>query len=235
MTIRSWIALPFFKSVEYNKHIESKLNSAPILPAWEHVFASVYQPSGPDSTKVVVLGQDPYPTPGHANGYAFSVNKNIKLLPKSLQNIFRELVDDLGCNYPEHGDLTHWAKQGVMLLNTCLTVEPFKPGSHRNWGWQQLAREVICTLVEQTKHKVFILWGKDAQAYADYIDSDHLVLKAPHPSPLSAYLGFFGSKPFSQTNAYLAEHGIEPITWGTYGQKGSRPPSTPSQTRREAF
>ncbi len=166
-----------------------------------------------DKVKVVILGQDPYHNPGQAMGLSFSVPTGMPF-PPSLQNIFKEASDDLGLPIPTSGDLTHWAKQGVLLLNTTLTVEAHRPHSHFGFGWQLLTDKVIELLNQDRDHLVFILWGADAQRKANMIDpTRHLILKAPHPSPLSAYRGFFGSKPFSRTNYYLITNGIKPIQW----------------------
>lgn len=166
-----------------------------------------------ESVKVVILGQDPYHGEGQAHGLSFSVQHGTKL-PPSLQNIFKELVDDIGCEYPKSGDLSHWAQEGVLLLNTLLTVRSGEPFSHKEKGWERFTDQVIRTLSEQREHIVFILWGAPAGKKAALIDeSKHLILKAPHPSPLSSYRGFFGSKPFSQTNDYLKSMQIAPIEW----------------------
>lgn len=163
--------------------------------------------------KVVILGQDPYHQPGQAMGLSFSVPDGVPL-PPSLQNIFREASTDLGLPLPQSGDLTHWAKQGVLLLNASLTVEANKPNSHESFGWHRFTDKVITLLSEKKEHLVFILWGRFAQYKAQLIDpSKHLILQAPHPSPLSAYRGFFRSQPFSQTNFYLARNNITPINW----------------------
>ena len=163
--------------------------------------------------KVVILGQDPYHGQGQAHGLAFSVHTQQKL-PPSLLNIYKELVDDMGCETPKAGDLTSWAVQGVFLLNTVLTVRAASAGSHQKQGWETFTDATIKLLSEEREHLVFILWGKPAQQKEKLIDaSKHLVLKAPHPSPLSSYRGFFGSKPFSKSNAYLVENGIKPIDW----------------------
>lgn len=163
--------------------------------------------------KVVILGQDPYHGAGQAHGLSFSVQHGVQL-PPSLQNIFKELVSDIGCEYPKSGDLSHWAAEGVLLLNTLLTVRSGEPFSHKERGWERFTDQVIRTLSDQREHIVFILWGAPAGKKAALIDGEkHLILKAPHPSPLSSYRGFFGSKPFSQSNAYLAQFGIEPIKW----------------------
>lgn len=166
-----------------------------------------------DQVKVVILGQDPYHGPGQAMGLSFSVPNGV-LLPPSLQNIYKELESDLGQKPPQSGDLTHWAEQGVLLLNSTLTVQAHQARSHFAVGWQRLTDRVIQLLSEQRSNIVFILWGADAQRKAWMIDEEkHKILKAPHPSPLSAYRGFFGSKPFSQTNFYLISHHITPIQW----------------------
>lgn len=212
--ITNWFSLPFFKSETHFDIIDRVFNDGKRpLPDISQLFnALVFCPAS--VTQVVILGQDPYPTPGHAHGLAFSVQEGVWPLPRSLQNIFKELVDDLGVPYPSNGSLLPWAQQGVLLLNTCLTVEAHQPGSHIGQGWEQITKEVLSTLSDKTEHKVFILWGRHAQNYEQYIDaSRHLVLKSPHPSPLSAHYGFFGSKPFSKTNAYLTEHSISPIDW----------------------
>jgi uracil-DNA glycosylase len=166
-----------------------------------------------ENVKVVILGQDPYHGEGQSHGLAFSVQQGTKI-PPSLQNIFKELVEDTGGETPQSGDLTHWGQQGVLLLNTLLTVRSAEPLSHQNRGWEQFTDEVIKTLSRQREHLVFILWGAPAAKKGALIDgTKHLILKAPHPSPLSSYRGFFGSKPFSQTNAYLREWGIKEIEW----------------------
>ena len=163
--------------------------------------------------KVVILGQDPYHNDGQAHGLCFSVKPQVAI-PPSLENIYQELHDDLGCKIPSHGCLTSWAKQGVLLLNTVLTVQAHKPMSHRGVGWEEFTDAAIAKLNTQDRPIVFILWGKPAQEKAKMLSNPkHLVLKAPHPSPLSAYRGFFGSKPFSQTNDFLIKNGETPIQW----------------------
>ena len=164
--------------------------------------------------KVVILGQDPYHGPNQAHGLSFSVQKGVAL-PPSLRNIFHELHNDLGIEIPKHGNLTHWAEQGVLLLNAVLTVEAGQPTSHQKRGWEDFTDYVIDVLNEQREHIVFILWGAYAQRKGQRIDQTrHLVLKAAHPSPLAANRGgFFGCKVFSKSNNYLKQHGIEPIDW----------------------
>ena len=166
-----------------------------------------------DKVKVVLIGQDPYHEPGQAMGLCFSVNDGI-MFPPSLQNIFKEISDDIGTPIPASGDLTRWAKQGVMLLNATLTVREHQAGSHQGRGWETFTDAVIQTLAREREHLVFILWGSYAQKKGAFIDrSRHLVLQSAHPSPLSAYRGFFGNKHFSQANTYLQAHGIEKILW----------------------
>ena len=163
--------------------------------------------------KVVILGQDPYHGVGQAHGLSFSVQEGVAN-PPSLKNIFKELVDDMGCAYPTSGNLSQWAKQGVFLLNTVLTVRSGEANSHRDQGWEDFTDATIRAISENLKNVVFILWGRPAQMKEKLIDtSKHFILKAPHPSPLSSYRGFFGSKPFSKTNEYLLEHGKTPIDW----------------------
>jgi uracil-DNA glycosylase len=163
--------------------------------------------------KAVILGQDPYHGEGQANGLAFSVRKEIKI-PPSLRNIYKELNSDLGIAIPEHGDLTKWAKEGVLLLNSILTVRPHEPASHRGIGWENYTDEIIQRINDRKENIVFILWGNYAQEKGQYIDRvRHLVIESPHPSPFSARKGFFGSKPFSKCNNYLRENGIEEIDW----------------------
>lgn len=183
-----------------------------IFPQGSHIF-NAFNSTPFDAVKVVILGQDPYHGPGQAHGLSFSVQQGIPL-PPSLQNIFKELVDDIGCAYPKNGDLSHWAHEGVLLLNTLLTVRSGEPFSHKERGWERFTDQVIRTLSAQREHIVFILWGAPAGKKASLIDErKHLILKAPHPSPLSSYRGFFGSKPFSKSNRYLEQFGIKPIEW----------------------
>jgi len=164
--------------------------------------------------KVVILGQDPYHRPGQAMGLSFSVPKAIPK-PPSLNNLLKEMANDIGTSYSAHGDLTYWAQQGVLLLNSSLTVREGEPNSHQNKGWEQFTDAVIDVVNEQTEHTIFILWGSKAQKKGKYIDTEkHLILTAVHPSPLAANRGgFFGSKPFSKTNDYLVQYGQTPIDW----------------------
>lgn len=183
-----------------------------IYPAKSDVFnALAFTPFA--KVKVVIIGQDPYHGPNQAHGLCFSVKPSTPP-PPSLVNIFLELKNDLGIERPMHGDLGSWARQGVLLLNAVLTVEEGKPGSHANKGWERFTSKVIEELNARKEHLVFLLWGAYAQKKAEFVDrKKHLVLTAPHPSPLSAYRGFLGCKHFSQTNAYLARHHLEPIDW----------------------
>ena len=163
--------------------------------------------------KVVILGQDPYHNYGQAHGLCFSVNKGTEI-PPSLVNIYQELHDDLGCSIPSHGYLKKWADQGVFLLNTVLTVRAHAAHSHKNFGWEQFTDAVIRVLDAEDRPIVFMLWGRPAQEKASFLSNpNHLILKAPHPSPLSAYRGFFGCRHFSQCNQFLQANGIEPIDW----------------------
>lgn len=184
-----------------------------ILPAQERWFHALNLADFAE-VKVVILGQDPYPTPGHAMGLAFSVEENVLPLPKSLLNIYKELLDDLGVDNFHSGNLESWAKQGVLLLNAVLTVEAGLANSHQNQGWEQLTDKIIATLSRLQPGLVFVLWGKNAQQKRVLIDeAKHLVIADPHPSPLSAYRGFFGSKPFSKINNQLISQGKSPINW----------------------
>jgi len=167
-----------------------------------------------EELKVVILGQDPYPTKGHAHGLCFSVEPDVKPFPKSLNNIFKEIQEDVGKPFPENGNLERWAQQGVLLLNTVLTVEEGKPDSHKGIGWERFTDAVISTINEQKENVVFLLWGLKAMHKAEMIDANkHLILTAVHPSPLSAHRGFFGSKHFSKTNDYLKSKGLQEIEW----------------------
>jgi uracil-DNA glycosylase len=180
------------------------------LPEPSQILRAFTQPL--DQVKVVILGQDPYPTPGHSVGLAFCVAPEVAL-PRSLVNIFSELRSDLGVDAPASGDLTPWAEQGVLLLNSVLTVGTGASGSHRNKGWEQITGAVIAALVNRPEGSpVAILWGKDAQSYGSDFDSQ-FVISSPHPSPLSARRGFFGSKPFSRANELLRQQGVAPIQW----------------------
>lgn len=181
------------------------------FPRGEHILRAFTQPL--DDVRVLITGQDPYPTPGHAVGLSFSVAPETRPLPRSLQNIFTELVDDLGVPRPSSGDLTAWAAQGVLLLNRVLTVRAGEPGSHRGIGWEAFTEAAIRGLVARPDAPlVAILWGRDAQSLAPMLDDIPMIASA-HPSPMSADRGFFGSRPFSQANALLEEIGGEPVSW----------------------
>ena len=171
-----------------------------------------------DATRVVILGQDPYHGPGQAMGLSFSVPRGERP-PPSLANIYKELESDLGLPRPHHGDLTRWAEQGVLLLNTCLTVEAGKAGSHAGRGWEAVTDAAVAAVAARAEPTVFVLWGSHAQAKAARVaglgeGGPHLVIRSPHPSPLSAHRGFFGSKPFSRANAFLRQYGRGEIDWG---------------------
>ena len=193
--------------------VEEKKADKTIYPP-NHLIFNALNTTPLDRVKVVILGQDPYHGPNQAHGLSFSVQKGVAL-PPSLRNIFHELHADVGVARPKHGDLTHWAEQGVLLLNAVLTVEAGQPTSHQKRGWEEFTDHVIDVLNEQREHIVFILWGAYAQRKGQRINQDkHLVLKAAHPSPLAANRGgFFGCKVFSKSNNYLKQHGIEPIDW----------------------
>ena len=183
-----------------------------VYPPGSQMFAA-FDACPFDKVKVVILGQDPYHEPGQAHGLCFSVNDGVPF-PPSLQNIFKEIHDDIGTPVPMSGDLTRWANQGVLLLNATLTVRAHQAGSHQNKGWEQFTDAVIHRLAQERENLVFILWGSYAQRKGEFIDrSRHLVLQSPYPSPLSAHRGFFGNRHFSRTNEYLTAHGIEPILW----------------------
>jgi len=180
------------------------------LPAGDHVLRAFSRPL--QDVKVLIVGQDPYPTPGHPIGLSFAVDAHVRPLPRSLANIYRERHDDLGIPPSEHGDLTAWSDQGVMLLNRVLTVSPGAPGSHRGWGWEKVTEHAIRSLVDRHAPLVAILWGRDAATVRPLL-GDTPVVASAHPSPLSASRGFFGSRPFSRTNELLREVGADPIDW----------------------
>lgn len=207
-------------SSEFNKPYFSELKAFlveekkqyTVYPAGSNIF-NAFNTTPLDKVKVVIIGQDPYHGPGQAHGLAFSVQEGVKS-PPSLMNIFKEYSDDLALVSPTDGDLTKWAQEGVFLMNTVLTVRKSEAHSHKDRGWELFTDAVIRTISEKREHIVFILWGRPAQMKAKLIDeSRHLILRAPHPSPLSSYRGFFGSKPFSKVNVYLATNGIRPIDW----------------------
>lgn len=204
---------PYFKALQEKVSQAYLLSDPPIFPPQEQLF-NAFNNCAWDTLKVVILGQDPYPTKGHANGLCFSVAPAIRPLPKSLVNIFKERKNDLALPDLNNGDLTHWAQQGVLLLNSVLSVAQGKPDSHKNWGWERFTDAVIEKIANEKENVVFILWGAKAQAKASQIDSSkHLILKAVHPSPLAAHRGFFGCKHFSKTNAFLRMCGKPEIQW----------------------
>lgn len=180
------------------------------FPAGDHVFRAFQEPMS--EVKVLIVGQDPYPTPGHAMGLSFSVQPDVRPIPRSLQNIYKELASDLGITPPEHGDLSSWSKQGVMLLNRALTVREGAPASHRGKGWEAVTECAIKALAARDAPLVGILWGRDARDTAAWLGGAPTV-ESVHPSPLSASRGFFGSRPFSRTNDLLQSMGAEPVDW----------------------
>lgn len=180
------------------------------LPAGPNVLRAFTFPL--EKVRVLIVGQDPYPTPGHAVGLSFSVAPHVRPLPRSLDNIFKEYREDLGYPAPSTGDLTPWSEQGVMLLNRVLTVRPGTPASHRGKGWEAVTECAIRALVARRQPLVAVLWGRDASTLKPMLE-DTAVIESPHPSPLSASRGFFGSKPFSRANDLLVQRGAEPVDW----------------------
>ncbi len=180
------------------------------LPAGDRVLRAFQRPL--DDVRVLIVGQDPYPTPGHPIGLSFAVERDVRPIPRSLQNIYRELNDDLGIEPAPHGDLSSWADQGIMLLNRVLTVRPGAPASHRGWGWEKVTEHAIGALVARAKPLVAILWGSQARSLVPLLGETPRV-ESPHPSPLSASRGFFGSRPFSAANALLQRQGADPVDW----------------------
>ena len=198
--------------VRLTNFVRNEYATKQIFPPGRQIFAA-FNATPFNEVKVVILGQDPYHDVGQANGLCFSVNDGIQF-PPSLRNIFQEIHNDVGSPIPQSGDLTRWAKQGVLLLNATLTVEAHKAASHQRQGWEQFTDEVISHLSQHRQNVVFILWGSYAISKRTLINPDkHLILTSVHPSPLSAYRGFFGNKLFSKANNYLIEHGKTPITW----------------------
>ena len=203
-------AKPYYR--ELYKKVKEEYATHMIFPPSNEVF-SAFELTPLADVKVVILGQDPYHNVGQAHGLCFSVKPDVEI-PPSLVNIYKELHDDLGCYIPNNGYLVKWAKQGVLMLNTVLTVRAHQANSHRGIGWEEFTNAAIRVLNEQDRPIVFILWGSPAQRKKEMLNNPkHLILEAPHPSPLSAYRGFFGSKPFSQTNAFLEKNGLTPIDW----------------------
>jgi len=197
---------------ELQAFVQKRREEVRVFPEEKNVFRAL-ELTPFESVKVVILGQDPYHGFGQAHGLSFSVQKGISL-PPSLKNIYKELQEDIGGELPTEGDLSHWAKQGVLLLNTVLTVEEGNANSHKGMGWERLTNRLIESLNELNHPVIFILWGKPAQDKEKLITNpSHVILKAPHPSPLSAYRGFFGSKPFSKVNEMLIQQEQTPIRW----------------------
>lgn len=208
--LQSEFDAPYF--AQLTDFVRHEYATTRVYPPGSQMFAA-FDACPFDKVKVVILGQDPYHEPGQAHGLCFSVNDGVPF-PPSLQNIFKEIHDDIGTPIPMSGDLSRWAHQGVLLLNATLTVRAHQAGSHQNKGWEQFTDAVIHRLVQDREHLVFILWGAYAQRKGEFIDrSRHLVLQSPHPSPLSAHRGFFGNRHFSRANEYLVAHGIEPVLW----------------------
>lgn len=224
LSLAAWEARVPLMADGYHRVLAAKVDALrqveTIYPPQERLFYALAATAF-NAVQVVIVGQDPYHGPGQADGMAFSVPDGVKA-PPSLRNIFKEIADDVyGGDAPSFStDLSRWAKQSVLLLNAALTVKAHEAGSHRNFGWHRLTDQIIAQLSAERDHLVFLLWGKHAQAKHPLIDAmyqngtqRHLILEAPHPSPLSAYRGFFGCKHFSKANAYLAEHGGTPIVW----------------------
>ena len=189
---------------------DEKAAGQPYLPAGPHIFRAFQRPL--EEVRVLVVGQDPYPTPGHAIGLAFAVDPHVRAIPRSLANIYQELRTDVGIAPRQHGDLTAWSDRGVMLLNRVLTVRPGAPASHRGRGWEQVTECAIDALVSRGGPMVAVLWGREAHSLKPRLGSVPWV-ESVHPSPLSASRGFFGSRPFSRVNRMLAEQGAEPVDW----------------------
>lgn len=201
---------PYFAAL--TQFVRNEYAAGTVYPPGREMFAA-FDACPFDDVRVVILGQDPYHEPGQAHGLCFSVNDGVPF-PPSLVNIFKEIESDLGRPMPSSGNLMRWAKQGVLLLNATLTVRAHQAGSHQNKGWEAFTDAVIHRLATERNHIVFILWGSYAQRKGSFIDRNrHCVLQSPHPSPLSAYRGFFGNKHFSRANAYLIENGYKPIDW----------------------
>lgn len=207
----------FQKLMDY---VEEERENYIIFPP-ENLMFNAFHLTPWDSVKVVIIGQDPYHGEGQSHGLCFSVPKGIRK-PPSLQNVFKELKDDIGMEIPSHGNLESWAKQGVLLLNACFTVRKQTPTSHQNKGWEIFTDAVIRKISEEKKNVVFMLWGKFAQQKIGLINQDkHLILNAVHPSPMSVYRGFFGCKHFSKANSYLRSHFVNPIDWNTVNDESA--------------
>lgn len=203
---------PYYK--ELYEFVKNEYKHKTVYPKSEDLFTALELTTLP-KTKVVILGQDPYHEPGQAHGLAFSVKQGVKL-PPSLQNIYKELNTDLGLSFTNNGDLSSWAKQGVLLLNTCLTVRAHEANSHKDKGWEQFTDRIILEVDKLDSPVVFMLWGSNARAKKKILNNkNHLILESVHPSPLSVYRGFFGCKHFSKANEYLVNNGLDPIDWGS--------------------
>lgn len=201
---------PYYK--ELYQFVKKEYDTTQVFPPADDIF-NAFHLTPLNKVKVVIIGQDPYHNVGQAHGLCFSVKPDVEI-PPSLVNIYQELRDDLGCYIPNNGYLVKWAKQGVLMLNTVLTVRAHMANSHRGKGWEEFTDAAIRALNTQDRPIVFILWGRPAQMKRSMLNNpNHLILEAPHPSPLSAYRGFFGSKPFSKTNEFLMAHGAEAIDW----------------------
>lgn len=201
---------PYYK--ELYDFVLNEYNTTQVFPPADDIF-NAFHLTPLSKVKVVIIGQDPYHNVGQAHGLCFSVKPDVGI-PPSLVNIYKELHDDLGCRIPNNGYLVKWAEQGVLMLNTVLTVRAHMANSHKGKGWEKFTDAAITALNKQDRPIVFILWGRPAQMKEKMLNNpNHLILKAPHPSPLSAFNGFFGSKPFSQTNRFLEQHGETPIDW----------------------
>lgn len=197
---------------DLHKKVLEEYHTRQIFPGSDDIF-NAFHFTPLHEVKVVILGQDPYHNVGQAHGLCFSVKPDVEI-PPSLVNIYKELQEDCGCKIPNNGYLVKWAKQGVLMLNTVLTVRAHEANSHKNIGWEEFTDAAIKVLNEQGSPIVFILWGSPAQRKREMLNNPkHLILTAPHPSPLSSYRGFFGSKPFSKTNAFLEQNGLQPIDW----------------------
>ncbi|WP_223070321.1 uracil-DNA glycosylase [Paenibacillus caui] len=204
------IQKPYFQELRYALAREYKLHT--VFPPKELLFSAL-KLTPYHKTKVVILGQDPYHGPGQAHGLSFSVMPGVAV-PPSLKNIYKELASDLGAEIPNHGSLLHWAKQGVLMLNAVLTVRKGQPNSHKGLGWEKFTDAIVEKLNERETPMVYILWGSNAQQKGAFLDrSRHKLIQSPHPSPFSAHRGFLGSRPFSQTNRFLQENGLDPIDW----------------------
>lgn len=208
--MKSEFEQPYYQ--ELREWMKEEYRTQTVFPKPDDVYRALHLTSY-EEVKVVILGQDPYHGPGQAHGLSFSVQSGVKH-PPSLRNIFQELKDDLGCPVPNHGSLMSWAEQGVLLLNTVLTVRKGEANSHKGKGWERVTDRVIDVLNERDQPVVFVLWGRHAQNKKERIDQNkHFIIESPHPSPFSARNGFFGSRPFSKVNAYLKQMGTEEINW----------------------